>query len=146
MYYSIGQVSAMFNLPASTLRYYDRENLFPTIKRKSGRRIFSENEIEALRVIECLKKSGLKIEDIKQFIQWGQQGNITFGERKMLFEQQRKSVQSEIEELKKTLDMLSYKCWYYDQALKYGEEESVLAMIPDSIPEDIKAAYDRSHS
>ena len=51
--YTIGQVSEMFNLPVSTLRYYDKEGLFPELNRTSGIRQFSENEIEALRVIEC---------------------------------------------------------------------------------------------
>ena len=64
--YTIGQVSEMFDLPVSTLRYYDKEGLFPELNRTSGIRQFSENEIEALRVIECLKKTGLQIKDIKQ--------------------------------------------------------------------------------
>lgn len=55
--YTIGQVAAMFQLPISTLRYYDNEGLFPYLKRKAGIRWFSEQELEALCVIECLKKS-----------------------------------------------------------------------------------------
>ncbi len=54
--YSIGQVAEMFGLPISTLRYYDKQGLFPNMERVSGIRKFSEAEIEALRVIECLKK------------------------------------------------------------------------------------------
>ena len=66
--YTIGQVSAMFNLPVSTLRYYDKEGFFPNLERKGNIRYFSDNELEALHVIECLKKSGLEIKDIKQFL------------------------------------------------------------------------------
>ena len=66
--YTIGQVSEMFDLPVSTLRYYDKEGLFPELSRTSGIRQFSENEIETLRIIECLKKTGLQIKDIKQFM------------------------------------------------------------------------------
>ena len=46
--YSIGQVSEMFGLPISTLRYYDKQGLFPGIERRSGIRKFGENELEAL--------------------------------------------------------------------------------------------------
>ena len=67
--YTIGQVSEMFGLPISTLRYYDKQGLFPEMERISGIRKFSEKEIEALRVIECLKRSGLEIKDIKQFME-----------------------------------------------------------------------------
>ena len=58
--YTIGQISEMFQLPISTLRYYDKEGLFPDLERSSGIRRFSEKEIEALRVIECLKNPGWK--------------------------------------------------------------------------------------
>lgn len=62
--YTIGQVSEMFSLPISTLRYYDKEGLFPQMERSSGIRRFSERELEALRVIECLKRSGPEIKAI----------------------------------------------------------------------------------
>ena len=70
MRYTIGQVSAQFGLPVSTLRYYDRQGLFPHMQRVSGVRKFGEQELEALRVIECLKKSGLEIKDIRRFMEW----------------------------------------------------------------------------
>ena len=66
--YTIGQVSEMFDLPISTLRYYDKEGFFPNLVRKGNIRYFSNNEIEALRLIECLKKSGLGIKEINQFL------------------------------------------------------------------------------
>lgn len=56
--YTIGQISEMFNLPISTLRYYDKEGLFPNMEQVSGIRKFGDREIETLRVIECLKKIG----------------------------------------------------------------------------------------
>ena len=68
--YTIGQVSEMFGLPISTLRYYDKQGLFPNMERLSGIRQFSDGEIEAIRVIGCLKKSGLEIKDIKKFMNW----------------------------------------------------------------------------
>ena len=54
--YTIGQVAEMFDLPISTLRYYDKQGLFPNMERVSGIRKFSEAEIEALRVIEVSEK------------------------------------------------------------------------------------------
>lgn len=68
--YTIGQVSEMFHLPVSTLRYYDKEGLFPNLKRESGIRKFNDHELEALRMIRCLKASGLEIKGIKQFFEW----------------------------------------------------------------------------
>ena len=92
--YSIGQVSEKFNLPVSTLRYYDKEGLLPNIERSSGIRKFSDRDLETLNVIECLKKSGLEIKDIRQFIQWCAEGNGTYSKRLELFIKQKENVEN----------------------------------------------------
>ena len=143
--YSIGQVAEMFNLPISTLRYYDMQGLFPKMERVSGIRKFSETEIEALRVIECLKKSGLEIKDIKQFMDWCVEGSSTYPQRKALFEKQRKIVEQELVRMNKVLDMLKFKCWYYEQATQDGNEEKIQSMIPDGLPEEVRIIYKNAH-
>ncbi|MBR2552393.1 MAG: MerR family transcriptional regulator [Clostridiales bacterium] len=143
--YTIGQVSEMFSLPVSTLRYYDKEGLFPDMERKSGIRQFSEKEVDALRVIECLKASGLEIREIKQFMQWCSEGPSTFEKRRQLFANRKAALEEELAQLNKTMDMLKYKCWYYEQALKNGSEEPILALLPDHLPEEIQKLYDNCH-
>ena len=143
--YTIGQISEMFNIPVSTLRYYDREGLFPGMERKSGIRKFSDNEIEALRVIECLKASGLEIREIKQFMEWTTKGSATYQQRKQLFETRLKKVEEEMDNLQKTKDMLKYKCWYYETAIADGGEERIGTMLPDRLPPEIQKLYDNGH-
>ncbi len=143
--YTIGQVAEMFDLPISTLRYYDKQGLFPRLIRESGIRKFSDNEIEALRVIECLKKSGLEIKDIKLFMEWCAEGSATYANRFELIQKQKERVEAEIQQLHKALDMLHYKCWYYTQAMEDGNEDRAKALTPDGLPEDIRAAYEHSH-
>ncbi len=140
--YTIGQISEMFGLPISTLRYYDKEGLFPDLQRQSGIRQFSEKEVDALRVIECLKASGLEIRAIKRFMQWCSEGPSTFPQRKALFEARRTAVEAEIERLNHILDMLKYKCWYYAKACEDGTEDGILAMLPDRLPPQIQKLYD----
>lgn len=144
--YSIGQVSQMFDLPVSTLRYYDKEGLFNDVQRESGIRKFSDKALESLRMIECLKKSGLEIKDIKQYMIWCQEGSKTYPQRREMFENQKKQVEAEIEKLNKTLAMLNFKCWYYDTAMKDGNEDAIHEMMPDNLPPDIQKLYDYAHS
>lgn len=144
--YTIGQVSEMFCLPISTLRYYDKEGLFPGMKRQSGIRKFGERELEALRIIECLKLSGLEIKDIKQFMGWCVEGASTYPDRKALFEGRKQTVEAEMVRLQKTLDMLKFKCWYYETAIRDGNEDRLNAMLPDKLPSDIQKLYDNAHS
>ena len=143
--FTIGQISEMFKLPISTLRYYDREGLFPHIQRHSGIRQFGDVEVETLRVIECLKASGLEIREIKQFMEWTTLGSATYAQRKQLFEARKAAVEKEMRALQKTLDMLKYKCWYYETAIKDGNEDRIREMLPDRLPPQIQKWYDNGH-
>ena len=143
--YTIGQVAELYNFPISTLRYYDKEGLFPNLKRQSGIRQFDDKDLESLRIIECLKASGLGIGDIKRYFELCQQGNSTYAERRQLFEKRKKAVEAEIARLNKTLDLLKYKCWYYDKAIEDGNEDGIHAMLPDHLPQDIQQLYDHAH-
>ncbi|CAK8053948.1 MerR family transcriptional regulator [Eupransor demetentiae] len=146
MSYSIGQVAEMYKLPVSTVRYYDKMGLFPGLKRESGFRRFSNVDVQALNLIDCLKKSGLSITDIKDFMDLTTKGPSTFEERRELFIEQEATVEKELAEIKKVQAMLQFKHWYYDEAIKLGNEEAVQAMIPDQLPKEIRAAYQLSHN
>ena len=143
--YSIGQVAEMFGLPISTLRYYDKQGLFPNMERVSGIRKFSEAEIEALRVIECLKKAGMEIKDIRQFMDWCVEGPSTYPQRKAMFEERKAHMEAELEQMNRMLDMLKFKCWYYEQAIQDGGEDRLKARIPECLPEEIRTAYENAH-
>ena len=116
--YSIGQVAKQFGLPVSTLRYYDREGLFPGLERSGGIRRFGLQELERLRLIECLKRSGLEIRDIRQFMEWCTEGSGTYAQRLELFVRQEERVRAELDKLQKALDVIRFKRWYYEQALQ----------------------------
>ena len=143
--YTISQVSEMYNLPISTLRYYDKEGFFPNLMRKGNIRYFSDVELEAIRIIECLKQSGLEIKEIKQFFQWVVEGPSSYEKRKELFETRKATVEDEIKAMEKTLALLKFKCWYYETAIKDGNEDGINAMLPDKLPEEIQKLYDISH-
>lgn len=143
--YSIVEISKMFQLPISTLRYYDKEGLFPHLKRVNGVRQFSESEIETLRVIDCLKKSGLEIKEIKEYMSLCSLGNTTLKQRKEIFEKQKEEVLQEMEKLQKVLSMLNYKCWYYDQAIEKNDEAYVQALSFNQFPPQIQQYYKHSH-
>ena len=143
--YSIGEISKMFQLPISTLRYYDKEGLFPHLKRVNDVRQFSESEIETLRVIDCLKKSGLEIKEIKEYMSLCSLGNTTLKQRKEIFEKQKEEVLQEMEKLQKVLSMLNYKCWYYDQAIEKNDEAYVQALSFNQFPPQIQQYYKHSH-
>ncbi len=143
--YTIGRIAEMFQLPVSTIRYYDKEGLFPDLKRSSGIRQFGPKEIEALRVIECLKKSGLEIKDIKLFMEWCSKGSDTYAQRRELFLRRKEIVEQEIAKLERVLDMIRFKCWYYEQAMQDGNEDHLNELVPNHLPPEIQKLYDHAH-
>lgn len=139
MNYSIGEFAKITGISVPTLRYYDKEGLFPTMGRTdSGIRIFSDNELGAVKVIECLKSSGMQIKDIKQYMVWDTEGDSTLEVRRELFYDKRQVVEDQIKTLEKTLAMIKFKCWYYDTALTDGGEASVKSKNIEDLPSEMQ--------
>ena len=121
MTYTVGEMAAMLDVPASTLRYYDKEGLLPFVARSSGGiRQFRDSDLEWLRIIGCMKKAGMSLKDIRQYIQLAMQGNDTIDARLALFRHQREVLEAQMRDLQHTMDMVDYKCWYYETAQAAG--------------------------
>ena len=122
----------MLNIPTSTLRYYDKRGLLPFLERgASGYRVFSEENIRTLRLIECLKKTGMSLDDIHTFFEWVSLGNTTMQQRYEMFLKQRRVVENQIEALRKTLEIIDFKCSIYENAIKMGTS-NLYEYAPDS--------------
>lgn len=140
--YGIGEISDLMNLSISTIRYYDKNGLIPYIKRNSsGIRRFDEKDIEALVVVDCLKKSGMQIKDIKAFMELCTLGNETLVERLNFFYNQERAILEQIENLNQALNMIRFKQWYYQTAIKDKTEEKVKNMKLEDMPEEVQKLY-----
>ncbi len=136
MSYTVGEMARILGVPSSTLRYYDKEGLLPFVARSSGGiRIFTEKDYEWLQVIICLKKAGMSLKDIREYILLAMQGDETIDPRLQLFYKQRETLKEQMEELQRTMEMLEYKCWYYETAKEAGTLEVMKNMTVDDIPE-----------
>lgn len=106
MVYTVGEMAKLLGVAPSTLRYYDKEGLLPFVERSSGgQRIFHEEDYEWLRVIECLKSTGMPLKDIRDYIGMAMRGDETIGERLALIQKQRESILAQMQALQKTLDL-----------------------------------------
>ncbi len=144
MFYTVGEIAKKLNVAPSTLRYYDKEGLLPFVERSdSGIRMFKDSDMEGLRVIECLKRTGMPIKDIKVFMELCQLGDATINERLALIDKQRETVLEQQKQLQETLDTLNYKHWYYETAAKAGTCAVHDLMTDADIPEDLRTAYQR---
>lgn len=141
MIYTVGEAAKILNVAPSTLRYYDKEGLLPFMERSgSGIRVFREQDFDWLFIIECLKKSGLSIKEIKHYINMTLKGDETIDERLQMFQNQREKVLRQMRELQDTLDTLNYKCWYYEVAKQAGTTAVHQTLSAEEIPESLRAA------
>lgn len=139
MFYTVGETAKRFGVAPSTLRYYDKEGLLPFVERSgSGIRMFKSEDMDWLAIIECLKKTGMPIKEIKQFVDWCMQGDSTIGQRLELINSRRNEVLRQMEQLEKTLETLDYKQWYYETAKKAGTCAVHDNMKPEDIPEKFR--------
>lgn len=123
--YTIKDAARIMGVPTSTIRYYDKEGLLPFVERlASGYRIFTEKDIATLRIIDCLKKTGMSIKEIRQFSSWLEQGDSSLQQRYDMFLERRRVVKQQMAELQKILDTVNYKCWYYETAIAAGTEKN----------------------
>ncbi|RAR43815.1 MerR family transcriptional regulator [Paenibacillus sp. MDMC362] len=122
--YSISEAAKELNVTTYTLRYYDKEGLMPFVGRTaSGQRLFKESDLAALKVIECLKSTGMQIKEIKTFIDWVTDGDATLQQRFDMFMERKAIVEKQMEELKQTMELVEHKCLYYKTALEAGTED-----------------------
>ena len=56
-----------------------------------------------------------------------------------------KAVELELERMNRVLDMLKYKCWYYEEAIKDGNEDRLIQMAPEEMPAEIRRAFENAH-
>lgn len=136
---SIGEISNKLSIAPSTLRYYEKEGLLPSVERtEGGIRVYTQKDVEWLKLIECLKKTKMPIKEIKQFIEWCGEGDATIPLRLELIKRQKNAVLNEIAELNDTLEMLDFKEWYYTVANEAGTCSVHANIKEEDVPQEFR--------
>lgn len=122
-YCSISEAAAKFNIPESTLRYYEKKGLLPLIERdEAGRRLFSEVQMALLQTVICLKNTRMPIKEIKQYMDWIQEGDTTIERRLEMMQKHKQAVLDEIALMTDSLQGIDEKIKRYTNRI--GEERS----------------------
>lgn len=136
MKYRIGEIADMLKMSASALRYYEKEGLIPFVERtKGGKRLYAEENLDWLRIVDCLKNSGMPIKEIKKFIELCLEGDSTIDLRSEFIVRQLAEVRKQIAALQHHMELLEYKAWYYEKAKEAGTCSVHVNMPESEIPE-----------
>ena len=122
--YTIQQVCEKTGLSAHTLRYYEKEGLLTGISRSQGGfRQYSDEDLEGLGLICCLKNTGMSLQEISEFVKLTHQGDYTLKERVELLRRHRESVVQRMEEMQRYLDKVTWKINFFSEKLRVYEEQ-----------------------
>lgn len=130
MKYTIKQVSEMTGLPIPTLRYYDKEGLLPALEHKdSGYRVFHDIDIQNIEVIECFKKTGMAIKDIREYMELFFEGASTWEQRRDMFQKQLSMLMDKRTEIEEAIQMTEKKLVECQKAVDNGTEEELRQLL-----------------
>ena len=112
--YTIREISEMFGLPASTIRYYEDEGILTNVGRSpSGQRIFTDGHVNRLRTVCCFKNTGMTIAELRQFFAYEADENAHLDDILALLQQRKDSVTAQIAQLKEDYAHVLRKSHYY---------------------------------
>ena len=121
--YSIQEISQKTGLSAHTLRYYEKEGLIKGVKRSEGGfRQYTDEDLEALGLICCLKNTGMSLREIARFVDLTHQGEQTLGERVAMLREHRERVIARMNEMRALLDKVTWKLSFFTEKLKDYED------------------------
>ena len=116
--YSMKDACQKVGITYETLKFYCNEGLVPNVKRdQNNYRVFDEKDINWLSNLSCLKKCGMRIKDMKIYINLCLQGQSTIPERKKILNKQKDNLIERIQELNKCVDYIDEKQQFYDDVL-----------------------------
>lgn len=138
--YTIGEAAEALGMPASTIRFYDKNGLLPDLSRsQGGTRVFTDEDLEWARFVERLKQSGMPIREMRDFVELFRQGDETVSERRRILHERREALTSQMSELQDALDLITYKCWFYDVAEAGGGMEAARSVADEDMPPEMLA-------
>jgi DNA-binding transcriptional MerR regulator len=120
--YAIGEVSAQLGLSDHTLRFYEKEGLFfaPVRRNAAGRRVFTDEEVEWLRVCTKLRSSGMPLPEIKKYADLVREGAGNETERLEILTRHEAKVQQQVDDLHEALGVIHHKVEIYLRHLEAG--------------------------
>lgn len=116
--YTMMQVCRETDMTYQTLKYYCNEGLVPNVKRdKNNRRVFDEADVKWIKDLICLKKCGMSIQEMKEYLDLCLQGQSTIPRRKELLAKKQDALRASIQELEDSVYYINWKQNFYDEVL-----------------------------
>lgn len=129
MIYTMMNVCRELNISYQTLKFYCNQGLVPNVKRdKNNRRIFDEKDVKWIKDLTCLKKCGMSIQEMKEYLDLCLEGESTILQRKEMLARKQSELFASLNELKNSIEYIDWKQNFYDEILS-GKKPYVSNLI-----------------
>ena len=129
MIYTMMNVCRELDIPYQTLKFYCNQGLVPNVKRdKNNRRIFDEKDVKWIKDLTCLKRCGMSIQEMKEYLDLCLQGESTIPQRKEMLAKKQNALRASVKEIEASIDYINWKQNFYDEVLS-GKKEYVSNLI-----------------
>ena len=116
--YSTKEVCEKVGMSYETLKFYCKEGLVPNVKRdKNNYRLFDEKNIAWIKGLQCLRKCGMSIKDMKIYMDYCIKGPATIPERKEMLNKSKEALLKKMHEINECIDYIDNKQSFYDDVL-----------------------------
>lgn len=137
--YTIKEVADKMDISEHTLRFWAKSGFFPFLTRNNNNvRMFSENDLNWVRIVKCLRSVGTQTKDVKKYIDLCIIGDSTIKERYQIILDTKAKALEQMDELKKQLELLDYKENFYKNLIKNHLEDTWNPMNQNK--EDVETA------
>lgn len=127
--YTMKDVCKKLNISYDTLKYYCNEGLVPNVKRGANNyRLFDENDVYWINSLLCLRRCGMSIQDMKQYMHYCLQGKSAIEERIEMLEKTKEDLYHQLDEINDSIDYVTKKIQLY-QDMADGKKEYVSHLI-----------------
>lgn len=117
--YSAKETSRITGLSTATLRYYEKENLLPSVSRNSQKyRQYTDEDMEWIKMIQCMRSAGIPIHSIREYVLLLLQGGKTLEQRFVMVQNHMKDISVQLTALQNTLNLTRKKLLFYENLLK----------------------------
>lgn len=130
MLYTMMQVCKETGMTYQALKFYCNEGLVPNVKRdKNNRRVFDERDVAWIGSLTCLKKCGMSIQEMKEYLAMCLQGEASIPQRKEMLAQKQAALRETIRESQDSVAYIDWKQNFYDEVLS-GKRPCESNLIP----------------
>ena len=118
MIYTMMQVCKETGMTYQALKFYCNEGLIPNVKRdKNNRRVFDERDVAWISSLTCLKKCGMSIQEMKDYLALCLRGEGTIPQRKEMLARKQETLRESMQELQESIAYIDWKQNFYDEVL-----------------------------